>query len=344
MPTSPSLQAIADAAQMAKSTVSYALRDDPKISIKTRQRIRSLAQKMGYKVNPLVGVFMTHLRSTRKVPYEANLAWITAHSTEDGWKKNRSSELFREGVRLRCEERGYRLEDFWMRQPGMNAKRQKKILEARGIRGIVVGSLPVSMGHSSIDLSRLAAITGGYSVSRPNIDRVACDAYHAVLNLLRKAYALGYRRLGLAYSIGQDRRMEYFISAALSTYEMNLPRHTQLIALKFEERRSDLPKVIERWLDRQSPDFVMGDTPHIAELIRRTGRTLPDDIGFGALNRLPEETHVAGIDQNHALAGQTAADFIINKIQANDYGIPQHPRIVLIQGEWREGPTAIKRR
>lgn len=334
----PTLQEIANALGVSKATVSFALRNSPKIPLETRQKVQEAATRMGYKPNALVGVFMSHLRASRPVAYQATLAWATSHSSEEGWTTNRAAARYYEGAKIRCEERGYRLEIFWTRQPGMTRRRQKEIFDARGIRGVLVNSLPASMGHISLDFSHLAALTCGYSVVRPNIDRVACDIYRTVLMLLRKARFFGYKRIGVLYPQFLDQRMDYLITAAVHTFALHLPRNREVISLIFDGK-IDSSSAIKQWLDRERPDFVMGQSAHYAGLIRETGRKIPEDIGFALLERAPDAEDYAGMNQNHELTGAYAADLVIQKIQMNEFGLPTHPRITLVQADWIDGPT-----
>jgi LacI family transcriptional regulator len=76
---------LAAAAGVSKMTVSLALRGHQKISPATRKRIQELAEKMGYRPNPLVQTLMANLRSTRPARYHSTIAWVTAFPTRDGW-------------------------------------------------------------------------------------------------------------------------------------------------------------------------------------------------------------------------------------------------------------------
>jgi len=48
---SPTIRDLAAASGYSRSTVSAALRNNPQIALKTRNKIQKLAQKMGYRVD-----------------------------------------------------------------------------------------------------------------------------------------------------------------------------------------------------------------------------------------------------------------------------------------------------
>ena len=72
----PNMQQIANVAGVSKSAVSLALRNDPRIPESTRFRIQKIAEKMGYRRNPVVDSLMTQLRADRQPTFQANLGLI----------------------------------------------------------------------------------------------------------------------------------------------------------------------------------------------------------------------------------------------------------------------------
>ena len=66
-----STRRIAAEAGLSPSTVSLALRNSPKIPAATKQRIRKIAQRLGYRPDGKLTELMSHLRLTRTRPREA---------------------------------------------------------------------------------------------------------------------------------------------------------------------------------------------------------------------------------------------------------------------------------
>ena len=97
----PNMQQIADAVGFSKSAVSLALRNDPRLPVATRQRIQSIAEKMGYRRNPVVDSLMTQLRAGRQPRFLANLGLVNCSPLED-LNKNHTFRRLREGVFARA--------------------------------------------------------------------------------------------------------------------------------------------------------------------------------------------------------------------------------------------------
>ena len=56
MDARPTLQDIAKRAGVGKATVSLALRNDPKISAATRERVRAIAEELKYRPDPALRI------------------------------------------------------------------------------------------------------------------------------------------------------------------------------------------------------------------------------------------------------------------------------------------------
>ena len=65
MTPKPIMEDVARAVGYSRATVSLALRGDASIPEKTRQRIAKVAEKLGYRTNPLVSALMSLQRQRR---------------------------------------------------------------------------------------------------------------------------------------------------------------------------------------------------------------------------------------------------------------------------------------
>src|SRR5688572_2719992 len=100
---------IARLAQVAPSTVSRALRDDPAIPLTRRTEIKRLAEQLGYHPNPLVSTLMAQVHKGRRMDEPGHIAWI------DLWPEGVSTPAvfmlqILTGAKKRAEALGYQLE------------------------------------------------------------------------------------------------------------------------------------------------------------------------------------------------------------------------------------------
>ena len=77
------MQQVADRAGVAVSTVSYALKNHPKIPEATRERIQALARRMGYRPDAYVSTLMARLHNKRRQSEQAVLGVLMARIFPD---------------------------------------------------------------------------------------------------------------------------------------------------------------------------------------------------------------------------------------------------------------------
>ena len=94
------MQDVAQAAGVARSTVSLALRGDRSIPPATRDRILAVAKRMGYRANPLVSALMSALHARRTSHKHTVLAYVTSDPEDAPWRTYRVFLELREGAEL----------------------------------------------------------------------------------------------------------------------------------------------------------------------------------------------------------------------------------------------------
>src|SRR5688572_15026259 len=134
---------IAKASGLAVATVSYALRNDPKIPAATIARVQAVAEKMGYRPNPRVAALMAHIRRARPVATGERIAFLWL-ARPDPYVRTH------QGAKQRAEQLGYEMEDFVVRDRARDAPRLERILRTRRITGVVLS--PLNPGESSFAL------------------------------------------------------------------------------------------------------------------------------------------------------------------------------------------------
>src|SRR5437016_2944553 len=113
MPTYPcTMSDVARRAGVHPATVSRALRDDPRISVAQRAKVKRAAQKLGYRTNPLVAALMSARGARHGSDYRATLACITKYPPERKAPFLHDFGHLIGGARERAFGLGYKLEEF----------------------------------------------------------------------------------------------------------------------------------------------------------------------------------------------------------------------------------------
>jgi DNA-binding LacI/PurR family transcriptional regulator len=321
--------------------VSLALRNSPKISAKTSERIREIAERLGSRPNPMVTALMTQLRHGREVKRPSTIAYVTAYPTEDGWKRPGPFAAFREGAGQRAEMLGYTLEDWWLRRPGMTEQRFCDILHTRNIHGLVIAPLPPGGGELNLKWDLFASATIGYSLAAPDLHRASNHQYGTITLALQKLTELGYRRIGLALSAETDERVKHKWSAGMLVYQQDIPMEQRVPNLL---ARGAFARSFAEWLSVYRPDAVVSQEWQAMRILDSLGLRVPADIGYVHLALGDRQQALwAGMDQNSELVGAAALDLVDEQLRRNERGVPEVPKTVLIPGVWVPGPTVRSR-
>ena len=344
MPPNPpnsalTMSELAKVAGVSKMTVSLALRGHSKISAATRDRIRALAEKMGYRPNPLVQTLMANLRSTRPANYHSTIAWITAFPTRDGWRDHWVSKLYHQGAVARAAALGYKIETFWALAPRMTGPALTRMLRARGIRGLIIPPVGTPGTRLDIDWEHFSCATIGYSFMEPRLHRAAANLPEGMSRALAECQRRGFRRIGFAIPANTDARVNHSWLATYLAWQQFIPAKDRLPVLRVS---SPLHESLPGWLGRHRPDVIISPNAEFVSWLPNLGKRIPEDISFVTLSLPENNTDIAtisGISQNDQTIGEAVVDLVVSQLQHNETGIPIYPRVVLTDGFWDEGQT-----
>lgn len=335
----PTVREIAKAAGVSPMTVSRALNGAPAKRTAARQRIRELAESMGWKPNPLVSALMSQRVRRHGPRVTANLAILDPRSDDPAANNEHIRGCFERAARL-----GYHAEVFPYSPAGIPPARLREILIARGMRGIVVMPLPVGLHELEFDFDGFAAVTIGYSLLSPVLPRVANDTQNNVHTALRHYEERGYTRVGLIMSDDANRRMLCQYSSAADTYDRFFSqtlRVSQLI-LPDEEFSPRRIKEILRWVRAHRLQGILSSAQHLHRSLIETGVRIPGDFSYIHLHRILDGQTC--INQLRGFIGQKAVDLATAMIQRNEAHPIEHPQIILTPSVLIDGDTVPGRR
>lgn len=330
------LRQIAAAADMHVSTVSLALRNDPRLRPATRQRIQRLARRLGYAVGPLTQSLARYRSAKARSLDQPRVAWLTHHPTASGWKKLTSAQQSFLGAHECAKALGYELEPVWIGAENMTVARAAQLLRARKTIGLLIAPAVQLRQHLPVPWNDLPAVSIGLSLARPHLHIAAhhhCrSARLAVEQLVRR----GYRRVGFILLARAHERVEhgwlggYLAGASESTGRAFPP---PLILPRWDE------KLIQRWYERHQPDAILTRHLELQTTLSDMGVAVPDDVGLALLSLPDRSGTFAGIDENARAAGAGAMAMIADMITRGEKGVPAAPQRLLFEGAWVEGRT-----
>lgn len=337
----PNLREIAARAGVSHTTVSLALRGDRRLPAETRKRIEKIARQLGYRRDATLGELMARLRTIRARPAQAALGFITAWPTRQGWNEAANHRRFHAGATGRAHELGYSLDEFWLAEPGMTSERMTRILLARGVRGLILHSLPHPGGKLALGWKHFAAVTKGVTIVQPALHRVISSHYDDIRLVAAELARREYRRLGLVLGEELNDRVDCAWLAGLHVHQRGLARSDRIPPLILAPRND--PAEFSRWFKQHRPDVLLFSDQPVPTWIATLGLRVPDDVGLVHLDWSPELAPLAGLDSDAEAVGRAAVDLLVGQLHAQEHGIPRHEKIVTIKGLWQEGSTVRPR-
>lgn len=347
---------LADVAQKAGvhvTTVSMALRNHPRLAAVTRARLQGLAVEMGYVPDPLMRALVSYRNGLRSDRVRPTLAYVTNWSTRWGWKNVTAHPDFYDGAKKAAGALGYKLEHFWVREPGLTHGRLSGILYSRGINGLILASHGREMGDViQFDWSGFSAVKIDYFPHKPELHNVTNDQCSIVRTAVRKVRAAGYRRIGFVMHRGWDHAVDHQWTAGFLCEQQSLPTRDRIpmhifpgaepMERWFNESKADVTpdrQQFEAWLARYRPEVLLSKASFVLPHLRRGGWRLPRDMAFVDLFLENFDGQTAGIRQNHRVVGAVAVELLAGQLQHNKFGVPEIPYTTYVEGTWFDGKS-----
>jgi len=326
------------------TTVSMALRNHPRIPAPTRNRIKKLAKKMGYRPDAMLNALSIYRQGTKKPCFQATIAWINAHPARETLYHTALYREYFRGARERAEELGYKLEEFWLGEPGLTQQRLGVILNSRGIQGALVAPLDSHSDMKTMDVvpwRKLSAVSLSFSLRHPQIHTVTASQYRGMRSSLHELRKLGYRRIGFLMDSDLDLRGDHNWQAAFWVDYHSQPREWRVEP--FWSPSGQVPKKpFRKWLETQRPDVITPCGAYVADIVRDLGLKVPRDIGLAHHNVDSDIKAFSGMDQCGSRIGASALEYLVDMLNRQECGVPESPKQILIEGHWVRGKTVRK--
>lgn len=342
-----SMRSVAAQAGLSLNAVSLALRGDSSIPVATRDRVRQIADELGYRRNPLVSALMAD-RGMKRHPRSLGLTlgYITTNKTEHDWRDYASPRRYFEGAANRAAELGYRLEPFWLADPNITTKRMEVILRTRNVQGLLFAPAPEVSLNVEIDCTPYACVGLETYVALPVVHRVMPDQRHALIESLKQLKLLNYRRIGLAIRRYADERAVLNWSSTFQAFHAHLNFGQWIPPLLLEDRDPVAPANREafcNWIAATQPDAILALDPIIETWLQVLGKRIPKDIGLAYLELTERTAGASGIERESERVGAAAIDLLVTMLNHNQRGLPAYDNTLLIKGTWVAGSTLTKR-
>ncbi len=336
------LKDIAAKAKLSVAAVSLALRDHPRLPAETIKRVKRIANKLGYVPDPALSALAAHRSRVRLFRDFSVIGLVSNWSTMDAWSTRPSAQQLIKGATERARELGYSLQHLWARTDGASPARFSRILQARGIRGLILAPFEEPDAPFPLDWSEFSVVTIERANPFTHFHHLVPNHYVDLLLCWNKLRALGYTRVGLAVRRDLAVRCSHQWEAAHAHAQA---KSTDLLASvpTLELNEQDQFEQLRVWIRTYRPQAVIGRCENFIAAAQAEGLQVPRDIGYISLNVVDDEPNASGIDQHRDIMGATAVDVLNSLLQRNQRGMQPASIGTQIDGSWHQGSTLARR-
>lgn len=331
------LRDIANRLGVSHVTVSLALKNHPRISVRRREEVQRIAEEMGYSPDPMLSSLIVYRQGKRPQEIHSALAWINHWKNPSGLRKLREFDGYWRGAEETAQRYGYRLDEFvW--EPRMSARRLETILLTRNVRGILIPPHQEQPDWGDLDWGLFSVVRFGLSVRSPYTHLVTADQMRGVIQAVETIYDYGYSRIGFICDENLDRKVGGNFAAGFYASQrlLDLPHALPVLAVGNEPAKAR--RQIRQWIDRHKPDAILTNVPELPGILDQLGIRVPDDIALAGTT-IYDTPISAGLNQHPEEIGRVAVEMLVTMINGYDRGTPAVPRRVLVESQWVDGAS-----
>lgn len=342
------LREIAERAGVSHSTVSLCLRGAIVIPEATRTRITSLAEEMGWFPDPMLTALNAYRQQKKGPAFQATLAWINHFKDRKILRSNPDFNLYWEGAVDEARRSGYKVEEFWSKEPGMTTERMNRILKTRQIQGLLLPPVPKAHNLIALPWEFYSVVAFGYS-HRPLFHLVTNAQFRSARLAVRRLHDLGYRSIGMFSWPDWEERTDLNYSAGYVSECTRL--HTRPMLCKVDDTPSEnggLNKIVLQrwkkqltaWLRKHRLDVMIMPDPAITLGLEEAGLKLCEELAVAVMSYYPKHPQFAGVNQSAKDIGAAAVNQLIGMIVRNEKGCPDRLLRIHVEGFWVNGSSA----
>ena len=336
------LKDIARTANLSVAAVSMALRNHPSLPQHTIERVKRIAEELGYRPDPVLSALSAHRARMKHQSNVSVIAFITNWSTRDGWLESPGARQLFTHASAQADRLGYDLQPFWARQHGGFSPRLSQVLQARGIRSVILAPAENEAETNDMDWTPFTVVSLEPPALDARLPHAGLSHYNNVLRCWHELSDRGITRVGFI-SRGDSPEFTQGQGLAAHAYQQSrcCPPHDRIPDLNLSK---DTPAdQLRTWLQTHRPVAVISSEP-IHHLLPKTSLLKPpDQFSYVSLNVLSEEAaDVSGIDPGMDRLGETVVETLNQLQQRGLTGQNISPVGTQITGIWRDGSTLVE--
>lgn len=327
---------VAKEAKLSIAAVSMALKGHRELPQATIDRVRKIADDLGYAPDPALSALVARRSSLRGSESFSVLAYVTLSDDSEPRVASPRTKLLHLTAVKRAKELGYRLEPFSVSPDSLACL--GKVLSDRGIRGLLLSPELEMPKEPDVSWSELCAVS--LRNQRPGrCHTITSDSQVDIELCWKNLCEKGHRRIGLLIDEHDSDGMHDTLQFAHLYSQLKYAEDTPLAQPVFIFKKDHSADDLKSWIVSQSLDAVISNKSASLELLSQAGLSVPSDVALLSLNAEADSPMASGIITRTEEISTLAIDTLNTMIQHNRFG-PQHAFTSLkVAGQWNDGGT-----
>jgi LacI family transcriptional regulator len=341
--SSPTIKDIAREAGLHFTTVSMALRGHPHISAETRERVRALAERMGYRRNPVYAALTQHRSGTRMRERPPKIAFIANRAPEEGFYRASHRRQFIAGVKEQAAALGYDSEVLFLAKGYHTSASLYDYLKKQQVSGLVLGAFEPHLPSLILDWSEFCVVKIDSRHMAPAATFVSNDQLGAVRTAFTHLRGLGYKRIGIAVGAIDEEGTDHLYLSGYYLEQAQIPAAERVLPLVFPMGMVETARIVPlmgQWVREQRVEAVMCNWTSVRSMLRSSGLRSPEDVASCCLCLTSAVSGLAGVRVDGTLVGRRAVSLLIDLLRADRRGVPDCPTNTYIGCSWQDGVSA----
>lgn len=336
----PTMKDIAQKAGVHQTTVSLALRNHPSIPKSTRERIKKVAEELGYSPDPMLSSLIAYRKDRSKTVQTPTIGYIMNVDGDKGLEYSAARTLFLEGAKEKAKELGYNLEVFYYGGKHYHSKYLDKVLMTRNITGIIIGGFLTHFTDIELTWDYYSIVKIEVLPFHVRAHTIENNQYQVVRRAFQELRKLGYKRIGLCVAEHDEKHTRNLFSAGYYVEQSSIPEEDRVPIMVFdgnefyEELGENLHKITD-WVVDNDLDVCISNWRILDPVVKKASERLNRRIYATSLDLDKAVKRGWGMIQNHEIVGASAVEVLSGLMQHHQKGQAQYPRINLINATWK---------
>ena len=314
---------------ISQSTVSRALRSDPRIPPGRRRQIQQACAELGYQADARLSELASARWHKAQASVPPTIAYINHSRSAEVAGPISIPALEKQGALL-----GYRIETFHRGEYATSAKLQR-VLRNRGITDLILGPVFDETLTVELDWEKFICVQVLPALSPRPFHSVVRDNFNSVLLAWRKAVARGHRRIGItlvSHHTAVPLPDDLLRSSAIHACQTELfPELPAIVPFKPVTDWPTARRLLAEWVAFHRPDVVIGFNDSVQLLYHP--RVQP---AFISLHK-NSPGGCPGVLSDIPLCSKEAVNLLHFCRRTYQWGIPENRIDHLVEPTWFDG-------